>query len=290
MKICYEKIIIDALPIVSSIIHDGGTNWYHVHPEFELSLVEAGNGIRCIGNSVDNYQPYDLTMIAGMLPHSFAATEAPEGQELRIRNIKFKEDFAGREFFRQPLLTGIRQLLEDAAAGLVFSPETAIAAMPLFDRFFNADPVGKMFRLLDILDLLSRGSRQALSPSPETVPTQTDERMFRVLRHIHDHINQPEALTLKRTAWVACLSPGAFSWYFRQQFNRRYLDYVNELRVSMACCRLPDSRLSITRIAYEVGFGNLSNFNRMFLKYKGCSPSEYRKRLNAIRPESICEL
>lgn len=279
MKICYEKVITDALPISSAVICDGGSGWHHVHPEFELSLVEAGRGIRCVGSNIGNYRPHDLTMIAGMLPHSYAATDSGGGEELRIRNIKFMEDFAGQDFFRRSIFSGIRRLFEDAAAGLVFPLETGAAAAPLFQRFFEADPVGKMLRLLDILDLLSRSPREALSPSAKTVPFRTDERLSRILQHIHTHIDQPEELRLERIARVACLSPGAFSWYFHQQFNRRYLDYVNELRISVACSRLSDSLLPITRIAYEVGFGNLSNFNRTFLRYKGCSPSEYRQRL-----------
>ena len=57
MKICYEKVITDALPISSAVICDGGSGWHHVHPEFELSLVEAGRGIRCVGSNIGNYRP-----------------------------------------------------------------------------------------------------------------------------------------------------------------------------------------------------------------------------------------
>ena len=278
MKICYEKIITDAVPITSEIVKDGGNGWYHLHPEFELSLVEAGVGVRCIGDDISNYRENDLALIGGMIPHSYAATAAPQSHGLKIRNIKFAEHFPGRGFFDQPLFQKIRQLLDEATGGVVFPAETAIAVRPLFDRFFAGDSVEHCLRLLDILDLLSRSKRRGLSPDSMT-NAPPDERHLQILRHIQNHLSQPEELTLERTARVACLSPGSFSNYFRARYNRRYVDFVNELRISMACSLLSNPAIPITRIAYEVGFSNLSNFNRMFLKYRGCPPSEYRRKL-----------
>ena len=283
MKICYEKIITDEVQITSEVVEDGGKGWYHLHPEFEFSFVESGVGVRCIGNDIGNYHENDLALIGGMIPHSYAATSVDDAQHgLRIRNIKFAEQFAGKDFFRQPLFQRIRKLLDEAAGGVIFPPEVAIAVKPLFDRFFSGDAVERCLRLLDILDFLSRSERRGLSPSAMT-STQPDERNLQILRHIQNHLSQPEELTLERIARVACLSPGAFSNYFRAKYNRRYVDFVNELRISMACSLLSTPERNITRIAYEVGFTNLSNFNRMFLKYRGCPPSEYRRKLLAIR-------
>lgn len=280
MKISYEKIISTDVPIVSSVVLDGGIGWYHFHPEFELSLVEAGHGIRCVGCTIEDYAPYDLTLLGGMVPHSYSAVGNPEGTELKIRNIKFSSEFAGADFFRQPIFAKIQQLLDDAISGVVFPPEHVRALIPYFDRFFAADQAGQVFRLCDILDFLSRIPRRKLSA--EAPLSESDERSQRVLRYIHDNIGDPARLTLEQVARVAHLSPGAFSSYFSQQFTRRYLSYVNEFRVNIACSKLPDHQMAITEIAFAVGFENLSNFNRLFLRYKGCTPSAYRKKLRSM--------
>ena len=285
MKVCYEKVIASQPPIVSDVIRDGGGGWLHVHPEYEISLVESGNGTRCIGNCIENYSPGELILIAGMIPHSYCASSCSAAEELKIRNIKFLPDFAGKDFFQQPLFSSIAKLLDDATEGVIFSVGNSRELLNCFDHFLTGDSVKKVLSLLEILDILCRLPRRKLALSIAIFP-EGDERILRILRYIHDNISTPEKLTLERMARVACLSPGAFCSFFSQKFNRRYLDYVNELRICMVCNRLSDSRVTITQIAYEVGFTNLSNFNRMFLRYKGCSPSQYRKKLREFH--SLC--
>jgi AraC-like DNA-binding protein len=58
---------------------------------------------------------------------------------------------------------------------------------------------------------------------------------------------------------------------------------VNRLRINLACQLLMSGELNITDICYQVGFNNLSNFNRQFLSLKGMSPSRWRacQQLNA---------
>ena len=59
--------------------------------------------------------------------------------------------------------------------------------------------------------------------------------------------------------------------------------YVNRLRINLACQLLMSGELSVTDIRYQVGFNNLSNFNRQFLLLKEMSPSKWRawQQLNA---------
>ena len=62
-----------------------------------------------------------------------------------------------------------------------------------------------------------------------------------------------------------------------------FVQYVNRLRINLACQLLMSGELSITDICYQVGFNNLSNFNRQFLLLKEMSPSRWRayQQLNA---------
>jgi len=40
---------------------------------------------------------------------------------------------------------------------------------------------------------------------------------------------------------------------------------------------LVDTTNSITEVCFDCGFNNLSNFNRIFKKYKGVSPKDFRE-------------
>ncbi|MGA7817564.1 helix-turn-helix domain-containing protein, partial [Caballeronia sp.] len=84
-------------------------------------------------------------------------------------------------------------------------------------------------------------------------------------------------------AELAGQSASAFSRYFRRHTGVPFVQYVNRLRINLACQLLMSGELTITDICYQVGFNNLSNFNRQFLVLKDMSPSRWRayQELNA---------
>jgi AraC-like DNA-binding protein len=60
--------------------------------------------------------------------------------------------------------------------------------------------------------------------------------------------------------------------------GKSYLEYMIDCRLRRACSLLTETDRTILDISLEVGFGNLSNFNRRFRERIGVSPSEYRAR------------
>lgn len=58
-----------------------------------------------------------------------------------------------------------------------------------------------------------------------------------------------------------------------------FIEYLNSVRIGLACKLLADKKHNIVGVAYEVGFNNLGNFNRQFKKIKNMTPREYRKKL-----------
>ena len=66
--------------------------------------------------------------------------------------------------------------------------------------------------------------------------------------------------------------------------------YRNQLRVDLACqMLLTDPDVKVAEICYDVGFSNLSNFNRHFLKLKGMSPSQFRTTFAANKALVMAE-
>ena len=57
--------------------------------------------------------------------------------------------------------------------------------------------------------------------------------------------------------------------------------FINEQRIARASRLLMEGEVNITEIAFACGFGNLSNFNRQFLRAKRVSPRQYRSRMMA---------
>ena len=75
----------------------------------------------------------------------------------------------------------------------------------------------------------------------------------------------------------AALEPKYFCRVFRQITGRTPINYLNYYRVECAAELLCTTQGSITDIALECGFGDVSYFSRMFRRYKGQTPGQYRR-------------
>lgn len=90
-------------------------------------------------------------------------------------------------------------------------------------------------------------------------------------------------LRLPALADMAGMSPSAFSRFFKMHTSRNLSDYIIDIRLGYASRMLVDTVKSISEICYDCGFNNLSNFNRIFKKKKGCSPSDFRENYHKTR-------
>jgi AraC-like DNA-binding protein len=87
-----------------------------------------------------------------------------------------------------------------------------------------------------------------------------------------------ESLSLEKMADELGYSPPYLSRYFKQKTGLCLFEYVNARRIAEACLLLKGTDKTVTEIAFEVGYNNLSFFNRYFRKLMDASPQEYRKR------------
>jgi AraC-like DNA-binding protein len=85
-----------------------------------------------------------------------------------------------------------------------------------------------------------------------------------------------EKLSLTKVAKAANISRNHLSEKFKQVTGTNFVEYVARARFEKACELLRDVDLRISEIAFAVGFQSLSQFNRVFKKFSGKSPSAYR--------------
>lgn len=85
-----------------------------------------------------------------------------------------------------------------------------------------------------------------------------------------------EELCLDDLARAVHLSKYTVSRIFSQKLHMSFCDYLGSLRILEACRHLESKEESITDIAYAVGTGSTRSFNRLFQKYTGMTPRQYR--------------
>ena len=95
--------------------------------------------------------------------------------------------------------------------------------------------------------------------------------------------NYADELRLPQLAEIAGMSASAFSRFFKLHTGRNLSDYIIDIRLGYATRLLVDTSRSISEISFQCGFNNLSNFNRIFKRKKGCAPSEFRENYHKTR-------
>jgi AraC-like DNA-binding protein len=88
--------------------------------------------------------------------------------------------------------------------------------------------------------------------------------------------NCVEELSLGKVAKAVNISANHLSEKFKQVTGINFVEYVARTRFEKACRLLQDGDLRISEIAFAVGFQSLSQFNRVFRKLSGQSPTDFR--------------
>ncbi|MBO5908460.1 MAG: helix-turn-helix transcriptional regulator, partial [Clostridia bacterium] len=88
-----------------------------------------------------------------------------------------------------------------------------------------------------------------------------------------------ENITLKSAAKEMGVSYEYLSRMFTKKSGMNFSEFLNTFRLQKATAMLSDKNLSISETGYRCGFGSIRNFNKVFLKYKNCTPSRFRSGL-----------
>ena len=106
---------------------------------------------------------------------------------------------------------------------------------------------------------------------------QSESVMEKAKEYIRENFQKD--LTLDEVSKVVDISPYYFSKLFKQETGENFIEYLTKVRMKNAEELLKDSSYSIKEICAASGYGDPNYFSRIFKKYEGVTPSEYRERL-----------
>ncbi|MFQ3549154.1 MAG: helix-turn-helix domain-containing protein [Armatimonadota bacterium] len=102
------------------------------------------------------------------------------------------------------------------------------------------------------------------------------------LRYMKEHLN--ENISRDEVAEIACLSPSHFSRVVKQTLGFSFTDLLSRMRVERAREMLLNTDKNLIQISIECGFNDQSYFTKVFQKYVGKTPGDYRRGLRTPRP------
>lgn len=282
MKVAYEHVKRDESSsfYAKKFEDEDFVHSYHVHEECEVVYIKEGRGRLVVGDFSGRFEPGGLYLLGPNLPHAFFSDAAREGGARRVCSLyaQFTPTCFGEGFFDLPEMQSAGKLLRRAARGIEFSGLDSKKAEILLAKLLMSAPMERMARFIELFHLITSGGEQRLLTSEQYVRTEVhreSERLNRAISYIHRSFSGE--VMLAAVAAEANLSEAAFSRFFKKSMDQSFIDYLIDLRLSEACRLLLETDMTITEIAYAVGFKNLSNFNRQFLKRKGQTPRSFRK-------------
>jgi AraC-like DNA-binding protein len=282
VKATFEKVALrsdESFRLMEVARHRFGGGW-HFHPEVELTLIVQSRGIRFIGDRASRFEAGDLVLVGPNLPHCWISDDGEEARRARAIVLQFHPEFLGEKFFSTPELASIGRLLDRAALGLEVQGKTK---KQLAQRLLELPRLSGARRLIAILSILealaaSRDTRALATPNfRPRLDVRASERIDQVYRFLLKHFQEP--IRLAEVARIARMAPSAFCRNFRRDVGRPLFSVLNEIRIGHACKLLSETGAQVSEICYGSGFGNLSHFNRQFLRVTGFTPREYRKKL-----------
>ena len=253
----------------------------HQHPELQLTWIVKGEGTLIYGDYLGEFKPNEVYLMGSNVPHVFRSrAEYYENNGLRIlaKSIFFKPDLIRKGQAILPELSQLEGLLLAADRGLKINPEESQKLIHQIDEVFRANPLSRLGQTLCLIDELGRTELQPLSQLPQKSITENQgRRLDDVFKFTLENYHRP--IQLEEVADVVHMNKAAFCRYFKQHTRKTYLNFLNEIRLQKATELLRTTELSVAQIAYEVGFNNLSNFNRTFKLVKGSTPLIERRKI-----------
>lgn len=258
---------------------DGFTYPLHKHEEYELNFVENCKGARrIVGDSIEELGTYDLAIIGHNLEHVWEQNEC-QSKPIREITIQFAPDLFGESFLGKNQLSSICKMLERADSGVAFEMPAIMKVYGLLNEVTRTQ--AGFYRVMKVITVLYELS---IDPHFHTLSSSSfahsslsadSRRVQKVEEYINKNYNKE--VRLQTLADIVGMTPTAFSRFFKLRTGKTISEYLIDIRLGYASRKLVDSSMSIFEVCYECGFNNVSNFNRIFKKKKGCSPKVFRE-------------
>lgn len=258
----------------------------HNHSVYELNFVENAKGVRrIVGDSQEVIGDYDLCLITSPdLEHVWEQNEC-HSDDIREITVQFDFSMSDETLFGRNPYASITRMMQEAKRGLSFPLQAIMKVYGMLDTLSSVkDGFYAVQQFLTILYELSRceNARTLASSSYAKVTVEDDSRRILKVKNFISK-NYMDELRLPELASLVGMSSSAFSRFFKLHTGRNISEYIIDLRLGYAARMLVDTAKSISEIGFDCGFNNLSNFNRIFKKKKGCSPSEFRESYHKTR-------
>lgn len=250
----------------------------HFHEELELNfIINAKGAKRMIGDHMEEIDDLELVLVGSNLPHVWT-THKCKSKDIHEVTIQFHKDLFDDKMLRRNQLHFIRDMFDKSKRGILFSKTTARQLSSRLTQLGNKQGFDSVLELMSILhDLsISRNMRLLSDASFSNVQqSYSSRRVEKVMEYMNSNFDKQ--VLLADAARISNMTEVSFSRFFKSHTGISFIDSLLEIRLGHASRLLIDTNQPVSEVAYNCGFNNISNFNRLFKKKKGCTPKEFKE-------------
>lgn len=255
----------------------------HFHPEFELNLIKNGKGVRrLVGDSLEEIDDIELVLVGPNLHHGWI-THNCKTDEIHEVTIQFQNNLFNEDLLNKRIMKPIKEMFDRSIHGILFTKKISNELYPRISQVSRLDGMDYFIEMVSILHDLANSRNQRLL-STYTVNRNEFENSDNI-KKVYDyiHANFHKKITLAEVSDIVNMSSVSFNRFIKKRTGKTFINYLNDVRISNAAMWLLEKDQSISEIAYKCGFNNIANFNRVFKKFKNCTPTEYKAVFEGIK-------
>jgi AraC-like DNA-binding protein len=270
--------------IVLSGLMDECPRQMHRHSFFELVYIVKGNGRHLMNESAFVYRPGHLFLLIPGDAHHFEIDKPTQllfirFNELYINSNKLQSDA------RQCVAFILKNAGNEPGCMLKNKGDKAVVRSimeALMREHLGHDLYHRELQVHFVNTLIIILARNIAASRPQAVSDTTDTKALDILQYIQAHITEPEKIKAEAISRHFGISENYLGRYFKKHTHETLQEYIVHYKLRMVENKLLHSSMRLNEIASELGFTDKSHLNRLFRKYKGLSPGEYKKQQQAL--------
>ncbi len=263
---------------------DKNMQFQHFHTFYELCVLLCPDTTHFLEGKPYELQTFD---IIGIPPNVLHKTQYPEGDACKRLIIQFSlpKNVAGLSNEYEQL-TG---LFHQEVPVFRFEPELRKKVFRKLNDIFllasKTDPMRDLIihiKFIEFLTLLFLNQdKNQYSNQADMSPME--KKIYSITSFIHAHYT--EDLSLEFLAHKFYISSCYLSHQFKNVTGFTLTEYIQMTRVRNVQSILINTQIPVTEAAIACGFSSFSQFNRVFQKHIGMSPTQYRKQNQMLNSE-----